>query len=118
MKIEVGKTYLTRDGQKARVICTDKKGKSGRSVVVLVLESKDTEHSITLYSNGAVYTGETSDLDLVSEYKEPVKIVRYFNVYADGLFFDYPTREHADGRANDERIACKRVEFTEGEFDE
>jgi len=39
-------------------------------------------------------------------------------VYADGLFFDYPTREHADGSANDERIACKRVEFTEGEFDE
>ena len=71
MKIEVGKTYLTRDGQKARVICTDKKGKSGRSVVVLVLESKDNEYSITLYSNGAVYTGETSDLDLISEYKEP-----------------------------------------------
>jgi hypothetical protein len=63
MKIEVGKTYLTRDGRKARVVCTDMKSTSGRTVVALVLEFEEFECAITVHSNGAVYTAGMHSLD-------------------------------------------------------
>lgn len=57
-----------------------------------------------------------------TEYKEPIKIVRYFNVHfnsrRDLVAYDYDSRKRADVHAGPSRVSCKRVEFTEGEFDD
>jgi len=45
MKIKLGKTYLTEDGFKVRIICTDRKSKTGISVVGLLTNSKDIEET-------------------------------------------------------------------------
>ena len=58
--------------------------------------------------------------DWAREYKEyvkPIEHVRYFNVYT-GVVSEYRTRKEADDGASKMRIACKRVVFKEGEFDE
>jgi hypothetical protein len=44
---------------------------------------------------------------------KPRTSVRWLNVY--GSHFGYETKDDADVNAQDDRIACVRVEFTEGE---
>jgi hypothetical protein len=51
-----------------------------------------------------------SEFDLVNL---PTTIVRYFNVYPQS----YTSRERADWSACGERLACIRVEFREGQYD-
>lgn len=52
------------------------------------------------------------------EYKEPIKHVRYFNVYRDSIGSGFITRNGADQNQNPGRIGCVRVEFTEGQYDD
>lgn len=58
---------------------------------------------------------------------QSVKTVMWLNVYPTTGFYEsffkygaypYPSREVADRAAADGRIACIRVEFEEGQFDE
>lgn len=55
---------------------------------------------------------------MVSEWNYPPKpkIVGYINVYPHSVMHD--TRSSADKYAGANRIACVRVEFEEGQFDE
>jgi len=68
MKIELGKTYLTRASNKVRIICTDRKSEIGAVVVGLVADGK-SESMYTYYPDGN-YFGENgnSSYDLVKEY--------------------------------------------------
>lgn len=71
LKLEAGKTYLTRDGRKARVLCTDI---NGMYLVAVALQDKNsTRENITGYMpNGSFWSNILqSDSDLVSEYHEP-----------------------------------------------
>jgi len=74
MKIELGKTYETRDGHKARVACTDLKGEGVYSVVALVsFDDRETAEEYT--PDGDYYDdGEISDNDLVSEWVDPLTV--------------------------------------------
>ena len=66
--------------------------------------------------------------DLIEEWKEPKSGVGYANVWIkdDKPFMGtiiYDTRKEADGQANSpaqclDRIACVRVEWKEGQFDD
>lgn len=50
---------------------------------------------------------------------KPKPIVRYVNLYPSEMGSGvYCTRADADNRAGSKRIACIRIEFTEGQFDE
>jgi len=49
---------------------------------------------------------------------EPQRLVRYFNMYPGCVGFVYDCRKDADNEAVEGRIACKRVEFTAGEWDD
>lgn len=50
---------------------------------------------------------------------KPPKRVVWLNVYYDGSASAFPSREEADASTfKDARIACIRVEFEEGQFDE
>lgn len=80
MKIEAGNDYRTRDGRKARVLCTDCKiiGPDGGYYSVLALLATDvgtgTEVVLHLYEDGTRYQdGTKRGVDLVSHwYSEPV----------------------------------------------
>ena len=65
MKIEVGKTYETRDGRLARVICTDRKF-DDTPVVALVTNKGGQEWCYGYHSDGTSYCN--SDCDLIREH--------------------------------------------------
>jgi len=48
----------------------------------------------------------------------PKKIVRYVNCHPDSNNYGYETREAADRYAGHGRIACVRIEYHEGQYDE
>lgn len=49
----------------------------------------------------------------------PKPIIRYLNVYPGSFSSDkYETRQDADRMAGKARIACVRIEFIPGQFDE
>lgn len=69
-------------------------------------------------SRPALEEAKKNDWEL---YKEPRKQVFYVNVYddwCDGFYMDRIGADVAHRNISDTRIACKRVEFVEGEFDE
>lgn len=62
---------------------------------------------------------DATDYSRYTEYKEPIKIVRYFNVYPEAVGGVLPSRKEADQLADlPNRIGCVRVEFTEGTYDD
>jgi hypothetical protein len=102
-------------GHRCRVFCTDL---PGEYPVVVAVEDWDGDWLIETY---------TLDGRLVAEQKSirirnvPEKGVRYLNVYPDETQignYAYFSRGEADRSACKDRIACVRVEYTEGEFDE
>ena len=68
MKIETGKTYLTRDGQQARVLCTDLKDEKFPVIAVVLSENKKEEYPFPYTLDGERYKSIMSDYDLISEY--------------------------------------------------
>jgi hypothetical protein len=49
---------------------------------------------------------------------KPKQIVQYFNFYESGLGCHYSSRAEADAAASKDRLGCKKVILTEGEWDE
>jgi len=116
LKIEAGKKYRTRGGDEVEVLRTDlKRG----DPVLAVLTSKvgGYQEAVYYYSDGSYCPDERSPSDLISEIK-PKRVV-WMNVYQECCTsYGFSTREEADDYAGDGRIACVRVEFEEGQFDE
>lgn len=74
------------------------------------------EYSSHPHTSGSVFLHDAHQWEI---YKEPIKVVRYYNMYPTHIASSAsPTRDHADLAAAYNRIGCKRVEFVEGEFDE
>ena len=122
-KLDLTKPVQTRDGRKVRVLATDRKGAAYYPVLGLLTQAdgEETVESWTLV--GEFYSGDTDEADLVNV---PEKIVGYLNVYGTRSQYGqtsyrlYDSRAIADAEADDMRgrIACIRVEFEEGRFDE
>ncbi len=88
MKLEVGKFYKTRAGDKVRVLLTDlPEDLAGRTVLALVNETSSDWDTEYFMADGS-YSDPTycSDHDIVSEWREPktVKVQRYVVVWPDG----------------------------------
>ena len=103
------KPVRTRDGRPARIVCTDRAG--AKSLVSMVMEPDGYELIFTHYADGAAECGGESDYDLINI---PERHVRWVNVY-QGQVTLYCSKEGADYAARDDRIACVRIEFEEGE---
>lgn len=99
---EVGKQYKSRFFDKVYQCLF-----AGEHIVVLTADSIECH---TYQSSFGQYT----------EYKEPIKLVQYVNIYRHWSSTGYNTRQEADAHSDGTRIGCKRVEitYTEGEFDE
>ena len=92
------------------------------AVIELAVSDAEEERS-TATNNGDIGFDEAQKIN--SKEGMPLKqatdtIVQYVNFYHFGLTIhkNCETRESADDFTGKERIACKRIEFREGEFDE
>lgn len=65
MKIEVGKTYETRDGHLVCILCTDARGNYS---VIGLLDRVDSDVAARWASDGRFISNGTNDLDLVREH--------------------------------------------------
>lgn len=105
------KPVQTRGGKPVRVLCTDRKNDSGRYVVGLVQVAGQEYVRLWKMSGSAGERFTASDDDVINV---PEERVAYMNIYD----FSHPSRKAADIHSSPSRLACKRVVFKVGEFDE
>lgn len=103
-----GHPIQTRDGRKGTFLCHY----AGFKEYERVLVALDKDDDVTAYSESGLYDSvrETS-LDL---FMAPVKQERWLNVYENEIC-TYRNRESADIGSGEDRIACIRIEYSEGE---
>lgn len=113
LKIERDKVYLNGHGEKIRVVCVDNFANPGYTVTGI----REDDGSVWCYTaEGQYYRGHQSGFDLVREVKEKVL---YLNLYPNNTTFGiYASKQQADDCASKFRIACVRVEYEEGQFDD
>lgn len=118
LKIEAGKKYRTRGGDEVEVLRTNIN--SDDSVVGVITFKEAGDQSIaTFKESGSYLESEAHRFDLISEVK-PKRVV-WLNVYPGGHAYWHSSRVEAEkgaGAGAHRRIACIRVEFEEGQFDE
>lgn len=108
MKLDLTKPVQTRDGRKARIICTD--AKHIKPVIALVTEP-NTFECVALYgADGNFFADKTleSRNDLVNV-PETNKLEGWLNVYSSTPSCQsriHPTKEYADDCASEKRLAC------------
>ena len=121
--LDLNKPVQTRDGRKVRILATDRKG-AHYPVLGLLTQADDEETVESWTLAGEFYSGDTDEADLVNV---PEKRVLYFNIYpptspvyrSAGSYTANKTRAEADrNAATQDRIACIRVEFEAGRFDD
>ena len=86
-------------------------------------EALERGEKIELWHRGAQQWFEVLSLhDMTGDFwlyrVAPKKIVRYWNYYSSGGAASHDTRAAADEAAGPHRIACLRIEFHEGQYDE
>lgn len=111
--LDITKPMQTRNGWEAKLICNDLAGNS--PLGVRIKRQDGTEFVTSRLIDGRCWDHTTSDFDIINV---PTKIVRYLNFYGPEHCFMYDTRPEADEHSSPNRIACIRVEFTEGQFDD
>ena len=119
MGFDPTKPVRTRDGRSARIICRDLSG--GRPIVAAITQD-GTEYVTTVQASGR-FSGSDNVEDLINI---PEKIEGYVNVYqrepeSDRWAAVWPSREDANRaayRTNTPRIACIKISFEEGQFDD
>lgn len=113
--LDTSKPVQTRDGQKATLIhCT------ARGIFPLLgyVGNGDFLCAWSLYGIYKEAIDEKYYLNLINV---PIKHVRYINAYDNReLGIPHPTRTKADSTilGHSKRIACIRVEYEEGQFDD
>lgn len=98
------KPVQTRDGRKARIICTDR-----RDVIfpiVALIEEGDMDRVLTYYANGS-HEKQPSDADLINVPAE-FERAQWVNVYPLAIAF-WDSKETADHGASPGRIACVQI---------
>lgn len=116
--IDWDKPLRTKSGLPVRLVTNKATDLEYRRHGVIV-EGKDFDTYI-IYKNDGSYQSHPNELDLENV---PEKIVRYVNLYEkEGPSWFYKSRQDSDKAAScrigGSRIACIRVEFEVGQFDE
>jgi hypothetical protein len=113
LKIERDKVYIDGRGQRLLAVYTER-GPDSYPFTVICVDEAGTIRSFT--PEGRHRLAGTSERDLVREVKE--KQVRYVNIYPNGTVFDHKSKRDAENGAGTGRLACIRVEYKEGQFDD
>lgn len=103
------KPVQTRDGRKARIICTDRNYQVGvhRWPIVAIIEGS-SDDVMSYHENGLAHFSGTSGADLINIPAE-FEFERWVNVYAKRVSSLWDTKAQCDHVASDDRIACVRV---------
>lgn len=109
MKLEVLKAYKTRDGEKCVSVEQDKD-------VFGVFHIKDNAYYFHHSDGRFVCSSSTENgIDIVSEWEEPRRGEIWVNIHSDNSSFTWDSRKAADQQQDEDRIACVRVEWVEGQ---
>lgn len=103
------KPVETRDGRKARILATDKKGKY--PIVALIMESSSGMEEVHLFSAKGIWNieGTASSYDLVNV-PEKFRYKKWVNFYPCGrCSAPHESKEIADAKAEADRCACVEV---------
>ena len=105
-----------RAPEKVRILATDLKTDDNRPIVIAIMGPSGRETVAIRYADGRIYSGANNPYDLVNV---PKKYEVWINFYddEDGGYdsYSYSSQAIADESADSTRIACVRVEFTDGE---
>ena len=113
-KWKIGKIYKTRDGSDAIIYAIHPNQKYAVHGAIYEDDEWDAE---TWQLNGQYHLANTNSYsDLMPP--EPTTNEGWVNVYGNRRGSLYPTREFADAVTRADRIACIRVEWREGQFDD
>lgn len=106
------------DHRPVRVLCIDAKITDYPVVALVADKGSGLEYTCTLTSEGSEFVGVHSHGVQVENV--PETRVAYLNIYpGKSGMCSHTTRKEADLAANGpDRLACVRVEYTEGQFDE
>lgn len=105
--------YKTRDGRKVHVVHVRTDTDWEYPIVGIIADTPGYDHWT---ADGHLYFGTRGNpSDLVAEWTEPQTGTVWVNIDADGYYASYHTRVAADEAAYDDRIACVRVDWTEGD---
>lgn len=119
--------HVTRDGRKARIICTDAKlVRVGKPCpIAFLVADPDNGHGCDgsdekpypATIDGTVPNFPGTDLLNAPAPKRKVRVRLFVNVYGNPVPYSYASREAADYAADDDRIACIEIdrEVEEGE---
>lgn len=94
MKLEAGKTYKTRDGRIAKVLCTDAPGQ--HCVVGYLLPNRDNCPPDELARSWTIEGTHRTDCesgalqDLIAEHREPREWTVTVNITGDRIYPFYP----------------------------
>lgn len=119
LKIEAGKCYRTRDGEKAHVLALRSDLGAGGWPVLGYIEGRNG--AISWLRDGRLVEGYRSAPDIISEWKEPRKGEVWVNCWfldggRIGTSLPFDTKEQADNHASGGgRHACVKLEVTEGQ---
>jgi hypothetical protein len=113
MTFDPTKPVQTRDGSEAEILATDM---GGKYPIAIRVKHGDVWKVGSRTEEGLFYyDGMVRPADLINI---PENHVAYLNMYRHGGGGVHRTRMQADNRAAEHRIACVRVKFEEGQFDD
>ena len=114
LKIEAGKYYRTRFGEKAFVALRNPAKGKGQEVWLGFTFGKDGGAESRRWSTeeGQYFDDRTCGFDLIAEWVEPVFV--YVNLYPRYIgSWVYMSRDAADRNANADRTGCVKVNLTD-----
>jgi hypothetical protein len=101
--------------EKVRILADDLE--CGLPIVIAMTQRDGTESIQLRLANGRIHPSKDSPYDLVNVPKKHEVWINFYDDDGEGDYdsYSYPSRAIADESADSNRIACIRVEFTEGE---
>lgn len=113
--IDFTKPVQTKDGREVVIHTT--KGVSTQYPIVGEYRTWDGRWLREAWTSSGTYgmSGKETIMDLINV---PEKRVMYVNVYDPAIWGCHNSREDADQKALEGRLACVRVEYTEGQLDD
>ena len=104
------KPVQTRDGRKARIICTDYKG--FKPIIAIITTEEDSESVFCYESNGRFTDPTKGELDLINI---PERTSSWFNLYEPDLICgSYRSHEVANLRQTSSRLATLELVYEDG----
>lgn len=110
-----GHQWQTIKGRPARILCHDYANTKYPIIAIITWPSGD--ESVRTYKEDGAYLDDSDSLSLCDV---PVKHVRYVNMYPEEgrIGKVHKTKDAADWSASESRVACIRVEYEGGQYDE